>query len=202
MSRFAAFVASLLLLMTPTPGSALFHIANIDEVAIGLGGDPSAQYVEIRMLAAAQNLVSHTRLTHFSCDGTVVTVLINNLPSDICDAVPGDRWSMGTSSFATATGVTPDFTFTASPISATCGMICWGAPGLLPPNPPAWNPSDPNQYVDCIAYGGYTGPTGLSTETTANPAGNGTTMSLTRDSGGVTFSLATPTPTHATPCPP
>src|SRR5262249_37324082 len=79
---------------------------------------------------------------------------------------------------------------------------CWGAPGLLPPNPPAWNPSDPNQYVDCIAYGGYTGPTGLSTETTANPAGNGTTMSLTRDSGGGTFSLATPTPTYATPCPP
>jgi hypothetical protein len=38
---------------------------------------------------------------------------------------------------------------------------------------------DPNNYVDCWAYGGYSGPTKTGmTETTAGSAGNGT-MSLT-----------------------
>jgi hypothetical protein len=48
-------------------------------------------------------------------------------------------------------------------------MVCWGAPipavGLpLPPSDPSsWDHTNPNNYVDCVAYGSYTGPTDPAT---------------------------------------
>jgi hypothetical protein len=39
-------------------------------------------------------------------------------------------------------------------------MVCWGAPeGLLPPaNPSSWEHDNPANYIDCLAYGTYSGP--------------------------------------------
>jgi hypothetical protein len=80
-------------------------------------------------------------------------------------------------------------------------MVCWGAPyGNFPPPPASWNLEDPNEYIDCLAYGAYTGPvpsTGYTSANAADPA-NGT-MSLTRSGGSTRFNsqqfvLAAPTP--------
>jgi cysteine-rich repeat protein len=38
------------------------------------------------------------------------------------------------------------------------GMVCWGAPGISPPDPSTWDRTVFNNYVDCVAYGTYAGP--------------------------------------------
>ncbi|HJQ85337.1 MAG TPA: hypothetical protein VKA21_14725, partial [Candidatus Binatia bacterium] len=207
MPRIALAFVSLLVLVVPPPARAAFHLANIDEVASGHSSDASAQYVEIRMLGVGQQFVQHTRLTAFSCDGSVVTVLINDLPADVCNQGVGVRWSMGTASWASTTGVTPDFTFTAG-IPTPCGQICWGAPGsILPPTDPnTWAASNPDNYVDCVAYGGYTGPRQtFDAAASALAPGDGNTMSLQRtgdtSNDATDFALAVATPANNGTCP-
>ena len=207
-------IAVLLLLLVPASARAVFHIAVIDEVMSGAGGNPNVQYVEIRTLTGGQNDVCHSRLTVFKCvaDGGGFQVLIDNLGGAsavnpcLADSTAGHRWIMASPSAATflaASGITPDFTWdngVTGNIPTSCGMVCWGAPGTLtpPPNPPTWMAGDPTQYVDCVAYGPYDG----TAEPLGNPAatdtpGNGT-FSLTR-TGDTMFSnnfhLACPTPT-------
>src|SRR5437016_11396805 len=128
MSRIVVVLAVLLAVLVPVSGQAVDHIANIDEIMSGMGGNSTAQYVEIRMLFAGQGSVAHSRLTAFSCDGSAHTVLLE-VPDNVCPASTDGRWTMGTTSWATATGVTPDFIFPASSaFDNACGMICWGAP--------------------------------------------------------------------------
>ena len=78
MLRIAGLVASLLVLLAPTPGHAVFHFSVIDEVMTGVNGDSTIQYVEIRLLLPLQSQVCHSRLTVFKCqaDGGGAQVLI------------------------------------------------------------------------------------------------------------------------------
>ena len=213
MSRFAALlVAAALAVLAPARAFALYHLAHISEIMAGITGNPSVQYVEIRMDVGFQNIVGNTRLTVFDCTGTTATVLLTIPdPGTAAGQVPnqggGRHWIMGTSTLAGATtpSVTPDFVM-AQGIPTSCGMVCWGAPAdpmtftAEPPN--TWNQSDPNNYIDCVAYGPYTGPqrtacTGFPL-VSDNP-GDGT-FSLTRNTNTCyDFSLACPTPTNNGP---
>jgi hypothetical protein len=206
-SRIGVLVAASLIALLPAPARALFHIAHIHEVMSGAGGDPSVQYVEIRMAAAGQNVTGNTRLTAFNCDGTTATVLLL-VPSNVSSAMTDDRFIMATTNFAAEAGITPNFTWDPTMtgnIPTACGMVCWGAPGIVPPAPGSWSASDPNQYVDCVAYGPYTGTTKTSTHDGTPPSGTPTsltpgdgTFSLTRTAFGgsnaTDFALACPTP--------
>ena len=132
MSRPAAAIA--LLLLGPARSEASYHLAHISEVMSGVAGDPSVQYVEIRMDFDFQKMVGNTRLTVFDCAGTTATVLLTIPPptisgGDVPNQGAGRHWIMGTSSLATKTtpSVTPDFTFPPG-IPAACGMVCWGGP--------------------------------------------------------------------------
>jgi hypothetical protein len=112
---------------------------------------------------------------------------------------------MATPSFAASAGVTPDFLWdpaVSGTLAASCGLVCWGAPGTAAEDPPTWDATSPHCYTTCIAYGGATltaatCPTGNTTwditETTALDPGNGT-QSLARNDAG--FVLATPTPAN------
>ena len=200
MRHIAAVLVALVALLAPARSHALFHITQIDEVMSGAAGNPNLQYVQIRMLAGAQTFVANSRLTFFSCSaGNPVTELLV-VPSDLATGNAGGRWIMASpddATFFAAAGIHPDFHFSPG-IDNACGMICWGAPvgsNFQPPaNPSSWNAMDPNNYVDCWAYGGYSGPTKTGmTETTADSAGNGT-MSLTRS--GTSIGLVCPTPTN------
>src|SRR5213593_3945459 len=173
MSRFVATLATLFALLTPHETQALFHLAVIDEVKSGANGNPSIQYVEIRMLSANQTLVAHSRLTVFKCsgDGGGSAVLIADLPANVPNGGPNLRWIMASPSaavFLAQSGITPDFTWDATVIGSiptACGMVCWGAPSsTIPPNPPTWDATNPANYTDCVAYGAYDG--------TPEPAGN------------------------------
>ena len=161
MPRIAATLTTMLLLLPAAPARAVFHIAVIDEVMSGAKGNPNVQYVEIRMLAAGQNIVAHTRLTVFRCraDGGGSVVLINDLPANVPNGVAGGRWIMASpdvTTFRAASGMAPDFTWNSSAtgsIPTSCGMVCWGAPGGIPPNPPNWDATAPFNYTDCVSYG-------------------------------------------------
>lgn len=201
-------------LLAPAPAGAVFHLARISEVMSGAAGNPAVQYVEIQMVDSLQNAVGGTRLTAFNCDGSSSQVL---LLLDAFDTVPNEgpniRWIMASpdgATFLAASGVQPDFTWSnavTGSIAPTCGMVCWGAPGDTPPNPNSWSAGDPNNYTDCVAYGGYTGPRKTMAAfpdgptagaPTALPAGDGT-FSLTRtgdtNDNASDFVLACPTPT-------
>ncbi len=62
-------------LLAASPASATFHLNSISELMVGIGGDPNAQYVELRIESAGENAVTNTRLTAFNADGTVATVV-------------------------------------------------------------------------------------------------------------------------------
>src|SRR5262245_35684197 len=178
MSRLAVLVPSFVVALA-APAFAVHHISDISEVMSGVGADPTVQYVEINMDSTFQNAVTNTRLTAFNCDGTSHQVLMI-VPSNVPNQGAGVKWIMASQSFAAASGITPDFTWnttTDGSINPTCGMVCWGAPGIVPPLPGSWVETDPNQYVDCVAYGGYTGAT-----KTSDP-----------DADGVNSSSGTPT---------
>jgi len=86
MSRIVVVLAVLLAVLVPVPGQAVYHFANIDEIMSGMGGDPTAQYVEIRMLLDVQGSVAHSRLTAFSCNGSTHTILLE-VPDNVCPAI-------------------------------------------------------------------------------------------------------------------
>lgn len=179
---------------------AAFHFANIDEVMFGYGGDSSLQYVEIRMLAAGQNIIRGSRLSAWNADGSFQGILLEVPASPTVGGAANGRWTMGSTTLAAASGVNPDFTFPPASLAAT-GMICWGAPGVVPEFPPTWDASIPTNYVDCISYGGYTGaPPGTIRfpPATALGLGDGAFQSLQRitATGNTSndFAYACPTP--------
>jgi len=155
---------------------AVFHFAVIDEVMTSYGGDANVQFVEIRMLTSGQNLVMNSVLGAFDSSGTYLgDVLI--VPGNVTSSGAGVRWIMGTSAFATASGLTPDFTMPGSggvSLPTTGGMVCWGAPGVSPPAPGSWDHTVPGNYVDCLAYGTYSGPSNvhIGTPTSLNAIGH------------------------------
>ncbi len=179
----AAFLVGIAVLLLQAresqPALAAHHIAEISEVMSGFNGDPNVQYVEIRRIAIYQNVVANTRLTAFNPDGTLAGVLLDPLGSTI--SLSAGNWIMGTAAFEAASGISADFVFSQGILPAA-GMVCWGAPNASAPlDPTTWDASDPNNYVDCVSYGGasFTGTNPMSSNPNAAGAGDGT-LSLTR----------------------
>lgn len=192
----AALIAALVVGgLRVTPAAATFHISQINEVMFGAGGDANLQYVEIKMLSSGQNLVHNTRLSAWNADGSFFGVLLL-VPTDVPNGTTGATWIMATSDLQPATGLKPDFTFPAVTLPAT-GMICWGAPGIVTPDPSTWDPSNPLNYVDCVPYGGYVAANIRNAPATALEPGDGT-LSLTRiastTSTASNFAYQCPTP--------
>ncbi len=68
----AAFPTAALVLFLARSAAASFHLAVIDEVVTRVDGDPTQQYVEIRMLAPAQNMVRGSVLAAFDAGISVL----------------------------------------------------------------------------------------------------------------------------------
>lgn len=174
---------------------ALFHFAVIDEVMFGYDGDADIQYVEIRMLSSGQNITTNSRLSAWNADGSFFGVLLT-VPGNAPNASTNGRWMMATPQFAAAAGITPEFTFAPVTLPST-GMVCWGAPGVIPPDPGTWDPSLPTNYVDCVPYGGYAAGNIRFGPATPFGLGDGTD-SLTRqsdtDNTSTDFVLTCPAP--------
>ena len=156
-----AFVVSLsLVFVQGRSANAAFHFAVIDEVMTSYGGNTQIQFVEIRMLGPSQNFITDSVLGAFAADGSHLgDVLV--VPSDVTNSGTGVRWLMGTTAFQTASGLTPDFAGIPASLPTGGGMVCWGAPGLTVPPPASWDHANPDKYVDCVAYGNYSGPSNI-----------------------------------------
>ncbi|HEU4758344.1 MAG TPA: hypothetical protein VFT91_00015 [Dehalococcoidia bacterium] len=159
-----AFVLVLLLIaalaatqLRSQPSGAAFHLAVANEVMTSYGGDSQVQFVEIGMLASGQRFVKNSVLAAFDASGNYTgDVLV--VPGNVPNSGVGVTWLMATDRFQAVTGLMPDFTMPAG-LPTGGGMVCWGAPGVLPPPPGSWDHTNPENYVDCLAYGTYSGPT-------------------------------------------
>ncbi len=164
----------------PQTALAAFHIAQINEVMVGFNGNPDIQYVEIDQPFGAQPFVGGTQLAAFGPTGNFIGIVLV-VPNQVAN---GDTWIMGTPQFETASGIQADFEFAPGMISPTGGMVCWGATS---------GASAPNNHVDCLAYGNYTGPVIPSPPTETSGPGD-CQRSLTRFTDA-TFPGPNP-PTH------
>ncbi|MEO8603074.1 MAG: hypothetical protein ABI629_10910 [bacterium] len=155
----AGLIGGLLLLGAIAPTNALFHLAVIDEVLTSYNGDPSAQFIEVRMLGGSQNFVAHSVFAAFDASGAYSGDILE-VPANVTNSGAGVRWLVGTSSFQTASGVAPDFVMPAGVLPSGGGMVCFGGGGgIAPSNPPTWSRTNFANYVDCVAYGTYAGST-------------------------------------------
>lgn len=156
----------------PVRAQALFHLAVIDEILASYEGNPQVQFVEVRMELALQRFVRNSVLGVFDADGNYLgdlLVLPNDVPRDGADV----RWILGTEALVERSGLTVDFTIPPG-LPVEGGMVCWGAPGIVVPSPDTWDHTDPENYVDCVAYGNYRGPTNrlVGRPTPLDPSGH------------------------------
>jgi hypothetical protein len=181
----------------PSGAAATFHIISISEIGSGIGSDAAAQFVELRLDAGGQTNLTNTRLTAFDAQGKASQLLLLNHP--VANGTSGANILLATEALlAQHPTISADFIIEPG-IPTPTGMVCWGAPGVVPPPPGEWDLDKPENYVDCVAYGGYSGTTRPASGTpTALPPGDGT-QSLTRTknngangSNDVDFALATP----------
>lgn len=179
------------------PALAAHHFAEISEVMFGLDGDPDIQYVEVNMQSAGQNIVIHSRLTLFNSDRTFNAALIADMPANVLSGA-NRKWIMGTTELETAVGggFQVDFEFPAAAIPSS-GMVCWGSPATVPPvDPNSWVYQNPNNYVDCVAWGNSVSAPLAPPANTASSYGPGDCRnSLTRM---VTASVTPPDPPSGT----
>jgi hypothetical protein len=102
------------------------------------------------------------------------------VPGNVASSGNGTRWLIATQAFQTASGVDADFVIPDGALPVGGGMICFGGGGGISPiNPPNWDRTSFNNYVDCLAYGSYSGPgnSRIGTPTALNADGH----SLQRD---------------------
>ncbi|MFT4570068.1 MAG: hypothetical protein ACI8TX_002431 [Hyphomicrobiaceae bacterium] len=192
--NFFAFIAAILLI--PAAADASFHVIEIESLMNRFGPSEEIEYVELEMLAPGQTQVRNTRLTFFSGDGSVVTVL-DVADENVASGSSGSSILFATSTFGVGSGVIPDFFFEPGTIDDS-GMICWGAPGGSPPDPSTWDPAVPNSYIDCVAFGGYTGPLpgGKSGVSSSAPGDGQNALNRVNSTGddSVDFELGLPRP--------
>jgi hypothetical protein len=160
--RISAVVIALLAgLSFATQARALFHFEVIDEVMTSYNGDPSVQFIEMRMLAASQNFVAHSVFAAFDNTGTFIADILV-VPANVSKSGNGTRWLIGTAAFQTKTGLAPDFVMPAGVLPTGGGMVCFGGGGgIAPQNPPTWSRTSFANYVDCVAYGTFAGPSNI-----------------------------------------
>lgn len=179
-----ALALALLTFMLTPEAHALFHFAHIDEVMASYDGNDMVQFVEIEMEFDSQNVTTNAVLAIFDAAGNYVKDMIV-FPSNVPVGGAGVHFIIGTAAFENVSGLTVDFTAAQADLPTDGGMVCFGGGGgSIPQNPPNWDRTDLNSYVDCLAYGSYSGPTAINSgnPTPLLPVGHSLArVSLTND---------------------
>jgi hypothetical protein len=92
-----------------TPAGAAFHCMRIAAVMAGAGGNDNIQYVELRLNAAGQTLVSGHTIRFYDGTGTVAATF--TIPTDIGNGALGASILIGTAEFDANATVEPNFIF-------------------------------------------------------------------------------------------
>jgi len=171
--RLAYVIGVLAAVLWVGPANALFHLAVIDEVMTSYGGDPNVQFIEIRMLAGSQQFVQNSVLAAFDNTGAYINDILV-VPSDVTNQGTNVRWIVGTAGFVTASSLAVDFVMPAGILPTAGGMVCFGGGGgILPAPPGSWSRTTFSNYVDCVAYGNYAGPSNILIGTPTTVTGDG-----------------------------
>ena len=133
------------LLFVCAPALAEFHLMSIREVYVGPAGDPNAQYVELQMYAAGQNVVDGHDLTFYGATGTLLGTV--TFTANVPNGGNQDYILIATNEAATKFGVTADLVMTPL-LNPAGGKVCF-------------------ENVDCFSWGSYSG-----THTSPSPSGN------------------------------
>jgi hypothetical protein len=187
-------VALVALLVLPDRARAVYHLTVIDEVVTSYAGDAQKQLVQLRMLAIVQNVLNGSVLAAFDSRGQYLGDLLV-VPDRVANAGPGIHWSVATEEFQSASGFTADFTMTGMHLPATGGMLCFGGGGgIAPKSPPDWDRNDFANYVDCVAYGTYSGPSNhlIGRATRETPIGHGIQRVRSRNDNASDFACGQP----------
>ncbi|MGH7790607.1 MAG: hypothetical protein ACRERC_27345 [Candidatus Binatia bacterium] len=175
----AVLVTALALLSLVRTSDALFHLAVIDEVVTAYSGNGTVQYIEVRMLGGAQNLVANSIFAAFDASGAYVGDILQ-VPSNVANSGTGVRWIVATAGLQYTSGLVPDFVIPDGSLPLGGGMVCFGGGGgVLPANPPSWSRTNFANYVDCVAYGTYAGSTNALIGNPTPLDGDGNSMQRT-----------------------
>jgi cysteine-rich repeat protein len=132
----ALSAAAAMAFFAAAPALATFHLIYVKEVFPGTAAAPDAQYVMLQAYAAGQNLLGGHSVHVY--DGAGVEVGTFTFSTSVANSASQMTVLIATSAAASFFGVTADLPMTASlPLAA--GKVCWEA-------------------LDCVAWGGYSGP--------------------------------------------
>jgi cysteine-rich repeat protein len=136
------FAGGVLALAVAFPSFADFHLMKVVEVFGGATASPNAQYVVLQMYFPGQtNLFGHG-ITVFDASGTLVDGGTFTFAGPVSNGLDQAKILIATSEAATFFGVTPNLVMMpVLPLAG--GKVCFDA---IP--------------VDCVAWGGYVGPSG------------------------------------------
>lgn len=141
------------------PAAATFHLMKIREVYPGSSASPDAQYVELQMYAAGQNLVRGHSIDFFDAAGVEVATAI--FGSDVPNAANQSTILAATPAAESQFGTAADTAIPSGSIDPKGGAICW-------------------EGLDCISWGNFTGTTPSPSGTPADPHGIPDGMALRR----------------------
>jgi hypothetical protein len=188
-------------LASASVAQASFHLMQIREVYPGSAANPNAEYVELQMWAAGQNLVSGHSVRTFGPTGmpTGTTTFSGNVANGANQATI----LVATAEARTQFGVAPDAQMPVAGLDPAGGAVCW------------------DEGLDCVSWGSFSGslPSPAGTPAPAIPDGSALRRSIAPacptllESGDDTnnsstdFSAAPPAPRNnaapitETPCP-
>jgi hypothetical protein len=114
------------------------------------------------MMFMFQNFVGKSVFAAFDAQGSYVGDLVV-VPANLVNHGDGVRWIIGTERFQTVSGLAADFVMPAGVLPAAGGMVCFGGGfgAVFPQEPDSWERTNFANYVDCLAYGNYAGPSNL-----------------------------------------
>ncbi len=181
------------LLTVASPARAQLSAVRIQEVLVSWFGDGDFQFVELRQLGGQAVNLDQTVLGAFGAGGVHLgdlgTVSSVGLARD-------DRLLFGTQEVANERN---SVDVLIDPDLPAAGMLCWGAPVQMDgtaPDPASWDHSDPANYIDCVAYGGYTGPipSTVGNPISRSPQGNSLHRVFDASDNLADFRCGTPSP--------
>lgn len=89
-----------------------FHVMEIVQVMAGYNGNTAVQAVDIKELAAGQDLVATGTINIYDKDGILATTL-GTFAADVANGTSGAHILCATAAFASAFSITPDLVLTA-----------------------------------------------------------------------------------------
>jgi len=123
--------------LAASPAAATFHLMEIREVYPGSAASPGAEYVELQMYAAGQNLVGGHFLRTYGPTGSVLAT--DTFPADVPGSADQSTLVLATPEAEAQFGIAADAPLSpAGQLDPSGGAVCW-------------------ETIDCVAWGSFSG---------------------------------------------